>query len=222
MNRRDVYAKIEAAMLRYTDYCTTGVRDCGERLVPLTEPIEVKQIGEDMLPITGGKIFVRQSVANRLRKAAEALQSSDPTLYLQVVYGYRTLEIQKQLYNAERKKLSRSYMGPDLIERTHRRVAYPAVAGHPTGGAVDIQIVRNEKPLDFGTKIWDLKKDSYVFSPFISKRAQYNRQLLRSVMLGVGFAPFDGEWWHFSYGDKEWANITKENMRYMISSRRLM
>jgi D-alanyl-D-alanine dipeptidase len=24
-------------------------------------------------------------------------------------------------------------------------------------------------------------------------------------MLGVGFAPFDGEWWHFSYGDKEWA-----------------
>ncbi|QQR69366.1 MAG: hypothetical protein IPI58_01405 [Alphaproteobacteria bacterium] len=24
-------------------------------------------------------------------------------------------------------------------------------------------------------------------------------------MTSVGFAPFDGEWWHFSYGDREWA-----------------
>ena len=24
-------------------------------------------------------------------------------------------------------------------------------------------------------------------------------------MVAEGFAPFDGEWWHFSYGDREWA-----------------
>ncbi len=29
--------------------------------------------------------------------------------------------------------------------------------------------------------------------------------MLRNVMVSVGFAPFDGEWWHFCYGDKEWA-----------------
>ena len=32
-----------------------------------------------------------------------------------------------------------------------------------------------------------------------------NRMLLRAVMMSAGFAPFVGEWWHFSYGDKEWA-----------------
>jgi D-alanyl-D-alanine dipeptidase len=34
--------------------------------------------------------------------------------------------------------------------------------------------------------------------------------LLRSVMLQAGFAPFDGEWWHFSYGDREWAYYYKK------------
>ncbi|MDR3125675.1 MAG: hypothetical protein LBU20_01195 [Candidatus Nomurabacteria bacterium] len=24
-------------------------------------------------------------------------------------------------------------------------------------------------------------------------------------MMSQGFAPYDGEWWHFSYGDREWA-----------------
>jgi D-alanyl-D-alanine dipeptidase len=47
--------------------------------------------------------------------------------------------------------------------------------------------------------------DTFTFSPFISKEAWANRQLLRRVMIQAGFAPFDGEWWHFSYGDKEWA-----------------
>jgi len=26
-------------------------------------------------------------------------------------------------------------------------------------------------------------------------------------MVEAGFAPFTGEWWHFSYGDREWAAI---------------
>jgi D-alanyl-D-alanine dipeptidase len=25
-----------------------------------------------------------------------------------------------------------------------------------------------------------------------------------------GLAPFDGEWWHFSYGDREWAKYYEE------------
>ena len=32
-----------------------------------------------------------------------------------------------------------------------------------------------------------------------------NRGLLQDAMVAAGFAPFYGEWWHFSYGDREWA-----------------
>ena len=32
-----------------------------------------------------------------------------------------------------------------------------------------------------------------------------NRRRLHDAMIAEGFAPFYGEWWHFSYGDREWA-----------------
>jgi D-alanyl-D-alanine dipeptidase len=54
------------------------------------------------------------------------------------------------------------------------------------------------------------QKTTFTFSPFIGKEAWNNRQLLRYVMLSAGFAPFDGEWWHFSYGDREWAFYYKK------------
>ena len=45
----------------------------------------------------------------------------------------------------------------------------------------------------------------YYKNDYISERAKNNRELLRKIMLEEEFAPYDGEWWHFSYGDKEWA-----------------
>lgn len=34
--------------------------------------------------------------------------------------------------------------------------------------------------------------------------------LLRDCMLTAGFAPYDGEWWHFSYGERDWAHYYKK------------
>lgn len=31
------------------------------------------------------------------------------------------------------------------------------------------------------------------------------RILLHDLMVAEGFAPFYGEWWHFSFGDREWS-----------------
>jgi D-alanyl-D-alanine dipeptidase len=100
-----------------------------------------------------------------------------------------------------------------LYEEVHRSIAVPTVAGHPTGGAIDISIIdtKSKQFLDFGTKQYDYKtKDFYVFSKNILKKAKEKRKLLRFVMIAVGFAPFDGEWWHFSYGDREWAFYYKK------------
>ncbi len=93
----------------------------------------------------------------------------------------------------------------EKTEIVHRSIAVPKVSGYPTGGAVDLQPLINGQVVDMGTKIWDFSKDSYIFSPFISEAAKKNRGILRTVMIDSGFAPFDGEWWHYSYGDREWA-----------------
>lgn len=207
MNKESIYSKLESQMLKYADLVDVSVIPIKHRMVRLRrlKGLEIKQIGTDMRKITGINMLVRSGVAQRLEKAANVLCGIDGELALQVVYGYRALEIQSSLYNSFKKKLEPSFSGMELEEAVHRLVANPKIAGHPTGGAVDIQILKKGKPINMGTKIWEFKKDSYTFSPFVSRSAMKNRMLLREVLMGEGFAPFDGEWWHFSYGDKEWA-----------------
>src|SRR4029453_8568299 len=99
----------------------------------------------------------------------------------------------------------------ELLEATHRRVSVPSVAGRPTGGAVGVDVLRDGTPVEMGTPVLPSTRDAFTFSPFVGREAWDNRQLLRQAMMAAGFAPFDGEWWHFSYGDKEWARYYRKS-----------
>lgn len=213
MKKSNVYSLLESKMIGYSDLKNIKSLENGDRFKCLNEikSIKSKQIDIEMVKYTKQYIFVRKKVWEKLRIASDKLRNISPDLSLQVVYGYRTLEIQNQLFLKFYNKFKKlGLCEPDLLEKIHRFIAVPEVSGHTTGGAIDVQIVTKNKPLDFGTKIWEFKKDSYTFSPFISKSAFGNRILLRDCLTSVGFAPFDGEWWHFSYGDKEWAKYYKK------------
>jgi D-alanyl-D-alanine dipeptidase len=199
-------------MIGYADLVGVPVQPVQEKLVPLAanSSLTAKPINDDMQAYTGDLIYIRKRVLDRLTQAAELLASNRSELQLQVVYGYRALSVQQKLFQKYKQQLESKYVGDALLEATHRLIAVPEIAGHPTGGAVDIRIIKTDEPIDMGTNVWEFVKDSFTFSPFISKVAQDNRQLLRKVMLEAGFAPFDGEWWHFSYGDKEWAKYYKK------------
>ncbi len=195
-------------MPNYEDYKDIPVEPLDEPLVliPTTDHLTVNQIGEDMRQVTGEDIYVREDVLKRLAHAAVLLSEIDDSLRLEVRYGYRAPKIQAKLFAAAKERLSSEYSGDRLFAETHRQIADPRVAGHPAGAAVDIQIVTKDNvPLDFGTKIWTFTAYSYSRLHTVGQEAFKNRLLLRSVMMAAGFAPFDGEWWHFSYGDKEWA-----------------
>lgn len=217
MEKLDVYRLLEEKMLSYPDYADMPVKIQDEPFVAIvpSKNLKAKQIGADMKAFTGDKIFVRQTVLRKLEQAAKLLALYDSTLELEVIYGYRALAIQKKLFEKYKVKLQNQYSDNELLAAVHRLVAVPEVAGHPAGAAVDIQITRGGQPIDFGTKIHQFEPDTFTFSPFIGKEAWANRQLLRRVMMATRFAPFDGEWWHFSYGDKEWAKYySKEYALY--------
>jgi D-alanyl-D-alanine dipeptidase len=62
------------------------------------------------------------------------------------------------------------------------------------------------KILDFWSPMYDYSIPWYeTFAACIDEKSKKNRMLLREVMMQEWFAPFDGEYRHFSYGDKEWA-----------------
>jgi D-alanyl-D-alanine dipeptidase len=209
MKKAEVYELLEDKMLRYSDLASQAVVPSGEPMVGVLETpnLSVKPIDPDMAKFTGNEIYVRKSVAERLGEASLTLTSFNADYRLQIVYGYRALSIQTAKYQKIKQGLTDEYADMELMEAVHRMVAVPEVAGHPTGGAVDVQIAQGGKLLNFGTKILEFVPDTYTFSPFIDREAWFNRQLLRRCMTSSGFAPFDGEWWHFSYGDKEWATF---------------
>lgn len=211
---------LEKKMVKYKDLLPVKTFDNGEPLVAIPRliiPNGYINPLTDMRRFTKSKILVRKAVLDKLIQVNSQLFRTYPQLKLFVSYGYRLPEIQVKYFQKELSRIAnRCYFSNpnDLYEEVHRYIAVPAVAGHPTGGAVDVLVVDNTKKcfIDFGSKIYDFsKKTCYTFYPQISAQAKTNRLLLRSLMLKWGFAPFDGEWWHFSFGDREWAAYYKKN-----------
>ncbi|TWG92359.1 D-alanyl-D-alanine dipeptidase [Mesorhizobium sp. J18] len=207
----NIYRLLENHFLTYRELASVPVEDCGEAMVPIGPEFsgKVLVVDEQMKAYTGDRIYVREALVDRLEKAQQTLKTVMPDCDLQVVYGYRHLNIQTFKFESYKKTVLErqpELEGVELNETVHRFSAVPEVAGHPTGGAVDLHIVdASGKPLPFGTPIHKYDDDTYVFSPFIDRESARNRQILRYCMQVAGFAPFDGEWWHFSYGDREWA-----------------
>lgn len=164
----------------------------------------------DMIAYTGLEILVRETVAKKLAIVSASLKNKYG-LMLKIVYGYRALEVQRKYFNETQAKLRVPNPGlsrEELAVRTHNFVAVPEVAGHVTGGAVDVTLVNPDGvACDMGTRVADFADENRIktFAIEITVNQRQLRQILLDEMTSVGFAPFLGEWWHFSYGDKEWA-----------------
>jgi D-alanyl-D-alanine dipeptidase len=215
---------------KYKDLAAIVSGENGNKLIDLNSfcpEIICRYNKKDMLPFVGNKIFVRQALAARLLLVNKKLGQLIPGYRLKVVYGYRNYIVQQKYFLTKKKEIAPIFNLVNenkIIARTHSLVAEPNVAGHPVGGAVDLTIVdRNKKELDMGTGIADYKdvKKIKTFAQSITKTQLKNRKLLLDLMLAQGFAPFLGEWWHFSYGDKEWAYFygRKKSLYSMIDFR---
>ena len=171
-----------------------------------TEKINMLEFGE--------KIPVRKTVYLKLLKVAKKLKEINSNYKLVIVYGFRDMSKQvkyfNELYISAKEKFDNEL---DLLEYIHEKIAVPEVSGHPTGGAVDIIIYNSDtkKYLNFGSDVLDYSTTQcYYYNENISDEAILNRKMLRNLMIEQEFAPYDGEWWHFSYGDKEWAFFYKK------------
>jgi len=205
--------KINNTILTYDDVKRVEAGDSKEQLADVRsydDSIAASYEKFDMVPYVGFEILVRATVAKKLA-AVNRLLKAKYNLTLKVVYGYRALEVQLKYFNKRQAELRCTYpelSSEKLAALTHDFVAVPEVAGHVTGGAVDITLVdSNGVACDMGTKIADFADENRIrtFATEITANQRRLRRLLLDEMLSAGFAPFLGEWWHFSYGDKEWA-----------------
>jgi len=226
MDLKKKYEKLEKEFLKCSDLKDISIIKSNEYFISLSklqhQHIKIRYEKFDMLNHFNGEMIVRKSVGKKLVNIANFLQKNYPHLAIIIVYGYRTDEIQKKYFFKYLRIIEEDYPEiedkDELYELVHMGVACPDVAGHPTGGAVDIALYNLEKEeyVDMGAKILDYtnSKKSYTYSPEISKEHKVNRMFLKKLMEDEEFAPYLGEWWHFSYGDREWAKYYNKSYAF--------
>jgi D-alanyl-D-alanine dipeptidase len=171
--------------------------------------IMIKPVMGDMQPVTGSGIYVRDTVAAMLSQASGILRPAG--YYLIIGYGYRTLDIQQKYWEASKKMVREKYPGwteEEIACEADKYTADPEVAGHITGGCVDVSIGPGEGPEKMGAALGDITADAEKIKTFgenLTGEQISNRMVLFQAMTQAGFMPFFGEYWHFMYGDREWA-----------------
>jgi len=136
-------------LLTYKALANISVEECSEDFVPVPERLDgliCCYEKPDMLPYTGKTIYLRKGALERLLLARDTILSVNKSFSLELVYGYRHPEVQEAYFTeicrrltAKEKNLSKEI----LFEKAHMFVAVPEVAGHPTGGAVDLTVLRD-------------------------------------------------------------------------------
>ncbi|MHA8138551.1 M15 family metallopeptidase [Lactobacillaceae bacterium Scapto_B20] len=171
--------------------------------------------------------YVRKGVYDKLVQASELLPLGYRFLLLDV---WRSNRAQQSLFDILKRKLAVQHpelANEELIKRVLTTVAPPSddvknrPSPHNTGGAVDLTIVNEVGiPLEFGTKFdaaSEVARTTYFEElsqkqELTSEQTNYlnNRRLLFNVMISVGFTNYTDEWWHFDYGNQNWAWKAKQ------------
>jgi zinc D-Ala-D-Ala dipeptidase len=137
------------------------------------------------------RVLVRTDVAERLRKAADTLPED---LRLGFWEGLRPIAVQASLWESGLQFLRASYpqANADDLEMTLERFVarpYGVIPPHSTGSAIDVAAVD-------------------VFGRVLNPADAWGRlgnEILARALRDTGLANYEVEWWHWSYGDEEWA-----------------
>jgi D-alanyl-D-alanine dipeptidase len=103
-----------------------------------------------------------------------------------------------------------------------RYVSHPVTGtrAHCRGNAVDLTLCnletgeKLEMPTGFDDFSEKAETDYFEKQEFDGSEVRKNRQILRSAMEGAGFTNLPSEWWHYDYGNENWAKYSKNKAIY--------
>lgn len=157
--------------------------------------------------------YLREQVISRLARAARHI--ADTGLQLVILDGWRPPAVQQALYQAIFRQVCADHPGEDqaaLHRRTREFVSPPSEEAHRpsphlTGGSVDVTLSDGTgKLLDMGSAFDEPTPRSYSDAyEKLDSPIRERRRLLFSAMTTAGFTHLPSEWWHFDYGNQNWA-----------------
>ena len=172
------------------------------------------------------RILLRQKIVTKLCEAQSQLPRG---LKFKIWDGFRTTAVQQKLYSELYKKLEQEnseWNEKRLHKATQEFVSEPTkdpsfASPHNTGGAVDLTLIDDGgRGVLMGTPFDYFHEPAHTFyfekavigSPEAEIHA--NRMVLYEALVPLGFHNLSDEWWHFSYGDRVWAEATNKPIIY--------
>ncbi len=170
--------------------------------------------------------YLRKTVYELLLKAQANLPDG---YFLRIWDAWRPLSLQKELYESYRHDLISAFNLSSLPEDEQnafisKYIAIPSEnpdypPAHTTGGAVDLTLIdKYGNELDMGTDFDDFSEkaatDYFENREYEGSTVQKNRRILNQAMTKAGFTNLPSEWWHYDYGNRNWANFSKNEAIY--------
>jgi len=160
--------------------------------------------------------YVRETVRDKLVRAAARLPRDVLFLFEE---GLRPLSVQRKIFDDYRAKILAA--NPQLTESELHNEVIKYVAPpyntppHSTGAAIDVSLIKNGQELDMGSTSDETPDENesrgFTHAKNISDNARQNRNILIEALSQEGFANYETEWWHWSYGDRYWAHCMRQD-----------
>lgn len=154
---------------------------------------------------------IRTEIRQRVEKASKTLPDG---LAFMIYEAYRSRQHQQRLWDPVYAKLQQEnpeWPADDLYTEASRWISPPDGfgSGHQAGAAVDITLATlDRRPLDMGTKMNEVSTPLTMTASPVADKIRINRDILISTLARFGLVNYPDEWWHFSYGDRLWAEVT--------------
>lgn len=190
------------------------IRECDEPLVDLKKICP--QLVIDINPHRMKKektAYLRETVAKMLRDAYRLLP---PDMTFIIGDAWRPQYVQKQIWADFIKRFSRKHpnWADDRVKKEVSKYVAAArgkyASGHMTGGAVDLRLFLHGRKVPMKSSELSYQENSQSHQPKLPAYIQRNRQLLFDVLTQAGLSNYPKEYWHWSYGDIQWAIRNKK------------
>lgn len=209
----------------WRDLWMVPIEESGEKLIPASYlPDKILCRPQYFIQGIRGAIpecYIRESAFLMLSKASTLL----PKGYRLVIFdAWRPFSVQQDLflrYVQELRDIDKDMNDEMAFARASRFVSPPRneadkVSPHMTGGAVDVVLVDERGFLCPMGSDFDETSERSVTHYFEEKAEEgnileeerkylLNRRILYNAMVEVGFANYSEEWWHYDYGNQNWA-----------------
>lgn len=158
--------------------------------------------------------FLRPEVLSRLERVAHDIERQTGW-HMLILDGWRPTAVQQELYEDIFRAICKKYPQESEAQHHHRTLEFVALPSknplrpspHLTGGSVDVALCDADgKLIDMGSGFDEPTTRSYTDAyEHQAGPIRERRRLLYEAMIKEGFTNLPTEWWHYDFGNQNWA-----------------